>query len=368
MTADRRSRSRPDVLLVGDLASVHVRRLAAGLVDAGVAVLAAGFDGDPIDGVTVVRLGDRPASDDRRYPLAIPRLARLLRQRRPRLVNAHYLSSYGLLATAAMRLAYPLGQRPHLVQTVWGTDVLVTARGSRVRGLLARRALQAADLVTSDSEELAGEVGRLAPRTPHHRFVFGPPIATFERVHRPGRTFVSTRRLDPDTRVTTVVEGFRAARAGDPAAMDGWMLVVAGDGRASDDVRHAAGDDPAVSLAGQLPADALADLLARASATVSMPVSDGTSAALLEAMAAGLVPIVNDLPANREWVDLTVGIVMPRDPSAADVAAAILRSIDGPFDVEAIRARVRGVAWEDEVRRLVAAFGAIPGHAREPNG
>jgi glycosyltransferase involved in cell wall biosynthesis len=31
-------------------------------------------------------------------------------------------------------------------------------------------------------------------------------------------------------------------------------------------------------------------------------VSDGTSVSLLEAMAAGCVPVLSDLPANREWV------------------------------------------------------------------
>ena len=35
---------------------------------------------------------------------------------------------------------------------------------------------------------------------------------------------------------------------------------------------------------------------------VSIPESDGTSISLLEAMGAGCIPIVSDLPANREWI------------------------------------------------------------------
>src|SRR4051794_37149897 len=98
-----------DVLLVGDLASQHVRRLAAALRDSDVAVKVAGFEGGPIDGVPTYSMGSRPASSDRRYGLAIPRLARIIRSSQPRIVHAHYLTSFGLMATLAIRLAYPLG-------------------------------------------------------------------------------------------------------------------------------------------------------------------------------------------------------------------------------------------------------------------
>jgi glycosyltransferase involved in cell wall biosynthesis len=35
---------------------------------------------------------------------------------------------------------------------------------------------------------------------------------------------------------------------------------------------------------------------------ISIPGSDATSISLLEAMSAGCIPIVSDLPANREWI------------------------------------------------------------------
>ena len=45
------------------------------------------------------------------------------------------------------------------------------------------------------------------------------------------------------------------------------------------------------------------DALAEADVFVSVPSSDATSVALLQAMAAGCFPIVSDLPSQREWIE-----------------------------------------------------------------
>ena len=92
---------------------------------------------------------------------------------------------------------------------------------------------------------------------------------------------------------------------------------------------------------------------------VSIPKSDGTSAALLEAMAAGVTPVVNDLPANWEWVDPSIGFVLPFAPTAEDVASAIEQAQVRNVDPDAIRARVHLATWEQEVARLTDAYRTI---------
>ena len=42
--------------------------------------------------------------------------------------------------------------------------------------------------------------------------------------------------------------------------------------------------------------------MGRADVYVSLAESDGTSIALLEALALGAVPVLSDIPANRAWV------------------------------------------------------------------
>jgi glycosyltransferase involved in cell wall biosynthesis len=351
--------SRPDVLLTADLASVHVRRLARGLATAGLVVEIATFEGKPIDEIRVHQLGTRPSTDDRRYLLAIPRLARLIRSRKPRLVHAHYVSSFGLMTALSMHLAHPVGSRPGLIQTAWGTDLLVTARQSRLRRSMASVALRAADLITGDSADLQASAAALAPNVPFHRFVFGPDERLLTAQRQTEQIVLSTRRLDPDTRVDLIVRAFRMARSQDSVVLSGWRLVVAGSGAAADAVRAAAEDDPSVEFVGQLGVDSLGDLLLRSAVFVSIPRSDATSAALLEAMAAGVTPVVNDLPANREWVNADIGVLLTRDPDEQSLADAIVRAVTTRRDPEATRSPVRGVAFGHEVAGLIKQYESI---------
>ena len=71
----------------------------------------------------------------------------LMRQIRPDVLHAHYLSWYGWSAWLS-------GFHPYVV-TVWGSDVFVGARDSAMHRRWARRTLGGAALVTAVSEDLA---------------------------------------------------------------------------------------------------------------------------------------------------------------------------------------------------------------------
>ncbi len=353
-----------DILLVGDLGSTHIRRLATTLGDRGVRVEVATFGGQPIAGIATHRLGGGGRPKALRYLVAIPRLRRIIRSRSPRLVHAHYLSSFGLISAIAIAIGLaPRRARPPLIQTAWGTDLLVTARRSSIRRSLARFALRRAAAITGDSRDLLDIATRLAPGTPTHRFVFGPPAALLTVDRAPRQVVVSTRRLDRDTRVDLVVSAFLEAGRSHPAPMNGWRLIVAGDGAASALVRKIANGVPSVEFVGQLEGVAVHDLLATARVAVSVPVSDATSASLLEALAAGLLLVVNDLPANREWVDPTTAEIVPPDPSVAELADAIARAVARPLSRSTARAAVRDVTWEAQVTGLQGLYAAVTAEA-----
>jgi glycosyltransferase involved in cell wall biosynthesis len=341
-----------DVLLVGDIASPHVRRLATELADRAISTAVAGFDGPILEGVRVLRLGETRSTSDLRYLLALPRLHKLIRRVKPRIIHAHYVSSYGLMAA----ITTPRRSRENacrLVQSAWGSDLLVTARRSQLQRAMARFALSRASFVTVDSDDLRDEANRLAPRTPIQTFVWGPPESLLRQPHNPARLVVSTRRLDPDTRIDLVIAGFRHARAMDRAAMEGWRLAIAGTGSLANALKAEAGGADEIEFVGHLGPSDLHELVSRSALAISIPKSDGTSAALLEALALGVTPIVNDLPANRQWLDSTIAEIVSRDPTAGELGAAILRAVCRPHDEQRIRARVATVTWEREVDRLI---------------
>jgi glycosyltransferase involved in cell wall biosynthesis len=61
---------------------------------------------------------------------------------------------------------------------------------------------------------------------------------------------------------------------------------------------------------------------------VSIPASDATSISLLEAMAYGCVPVLSDLPANREWIDDGKNGIIVNTPSENIFERALKLNID----------------------------------------
>ena len=345
-----------DVLIVGDGRNIHVRRLAAGLAERGLTVELACFEADPLPGVAIHLLGSMPPARDRRYLVAIPRLARLIRRRRPRLIHACFISSYGLMTALAMELVRPTGTRPPVVQSALGSDLLVAPGRSRIKALFATFTLRRADLVTHNSASLREVIERMAPAASIHRFVWGPERSLLDGPRDPQPVALSTRRWEPDMRIDLVVAAWRRARELAPGSMDGWRLVVTHEGSTAEAVRLAAGDDPSIAFVGVLPYAELQRTLLGARIMISSPTSDATSAALMDALAAGVVPVVNAIPGTLEWVDAEIGEIVPRDPTADELAAAIVSAVEHPRDGEEIRRRAASIVWEDELPRLVEAY------------
>ena len=145
------------VMLLGAGSVIHTQRWANGLVQAGAQVLCASqhdfLPGGWDERVERVRLDK---SGNAGYFLNAHSLRRLYVARGCELLNAHYASGYGVLATLA-------GARPRLV-SVWGSDVYDFPRTSLVHRAVLRRVLTSADALASTSVAMAGQVERLLGR------------------------------------------------------------------------------------------------------------------------------------------------------------------------------------------------------------
>ena len=313
--------------LIGDGQSPHLlkwaRALAAVDVDLWVASsrgFLPGFD-DVLPVTRRLALATTPRFEGGNLALlrTLPRLAHWLRAVQPDWVHAHYLTSHGTLAWLALRL---LGAPGRLAGSAWGSDILVTPLRGPAWRWVTSRVLRACELTTSDSQVMAARMRELGAREVMV-FPFGletlppPPGAKDDEL------FFANRGLEPIYAPQRVLAQF-AALAG-----RGGRLVVANDGtlRAGLEQQAAAlGLADRISFVGRLDAPAQAGWYARARWYLSLPTSDSVSVSVLEAMAHGCVPILSDLPANRELVrDRDNGLIVPDGALLAEADLAALR-------------------------------------------
>jgi len=308
-----------------------------------------------------------PTKSPLSYVRAIPQVRRLVRAIAPDLLHAHFLTSNGLVATAS-------GFHP-LVVSARGSDVHRSLRHPARRALI-RFVLRRADLVNPVSAELAAKVATLGVAPAKILCLSqGIEAGRFD-LPRPAHSdgvvrLICTRKLHRPYQPKTIVAALaRVAAAGLP-----FHLTFAADGRDLASLRQevaAYGLSERVRfLGGYAPAE-LPALLAGADVYVSASLWDGTSPALLEAMAAGVYPVVSDCPANHEWLSGEGdGVFFPPDDVDA-LAAALTRVIAAPTSWVAARERNRALVRERADRetnleilgthyeRLVAEVGRRP--------
>jgi glycosyltransferase involved in cell wall biosynthesis len=350
------------LVLLGDGDSPHLLKWARALAARpGVELWAAssrgfmaGFDACVPAGRRLA-LGTRPDAAGGNVALLrhLPRLAAWLRRVDADWIHAHYLSSHGVLALLSRRL---LGVRARLVGSAWGSDILVTPERSALMRGATRAVLRACALTTSDSQVMARRMRELGAGEVMV-FPFGLESMPAAPGPKDDTLFFANRGLEPIYRPERVLAQFAAL-----ASEDG-RLVVANDGSLRPGLERQAaalGLAERVRFVGRLGVEEQARWYAHARWYLSLPASDSVSVSVLEAMAHGCVPIVSDLPANRELIEDRVnGLVVPG-------VALLPREVMLGFLRQADAAAARNRRWVQEhalfepaVARFVARLGEL---------
>lgn len=285
----------------------------------------------------------------------LPRLARWLKGVRADWIHAHYLTSHGTLAWLATRA---FGAPGRLVGSAWGSDVLVTPLHSGMARFVTSRVLKACRLATSDSQVMADRMRELGAGEVMV-FPFGlealPPLAG----RKSDTLFFANRGLEPIYRPQRVLEVFAEVAREWPQA----KLVMAHDGSLRRSLQQRAnvlGLADRVRFTGRLAADEQARCYDEARWYLSLPESDSVSVSVLEAMAHGCVPLLSDLPANRELVrDGDNGLIVADDGKPLAPRLEALRTRAGAI-AEANRRWVSDHAlFPQAVDRFVARLQAL---------
>jgi len=290
-----------------------------------------------------------PGSDKASWFKALPQVRRVAREVaarfKPTLVHGHYVTSYGLWATAC-------GLKCPVVLTAWGSDILVTPRESRLMRLVVGWSLRHADLITADSMDMLGEIARYHPQAPCHQILWGADTDKFVPGEAsPDFDVVSLRSWEPNYNIDLIVEAFSRFLTLRPQSHARLHLLGGGSMQAALEARvQELRLLQQVRLHGRVGDADMVRAIQQSRVSVSVPTSDATSVSVLESMACGLPVIASDLPANRQWLDERGGWVVPvRDVDA--VTQALVNAYDQPMQAAQMGEHNRARIERDASRR-----------------
>ncbi|MHC4704844.1 MAG: glycosyltransferase family 4 protein [Planctomycetota bacterium] len=251
-----------------------------------------------------------------KYPISMLRARRLITTVKPDIVHAHYVTSCGLTAVVC-------GFHPTIL-TAHGSDLTVGIK-SRVWRPLLRRIFEFADCVNTVSRDLQNMVESLGIGSDKIETLnLGIDTEKFALVERP--PLDRTRALKM---VHTIIDALILLEEKGIK----FEMTFVGDGSLRGELTQRVrevGLGDRVSFAGRIDNDKLPEVLGHNDVYLSASLWDGASLSLLEAMAAGLFPIVSDIKANSAWLEHDVGGLLHNVGEADDLAKCIVQFYEKP--------------------------------------
>lgn len=299
----------------------------------------------------------KPLPNFLKYPLSLPGVKRLVKGIDPDLVNAHFVPNYGLIGVL-------LGVRPLVIST-WGSDVLVSPGKSWLHKLRAEYVLKRADLVTTDASVSAEAVCQLGvPREKVITYPMGVKRNLTRRQSKKEKPYLlvmSNRKLEPLYDLATLVQAIPPVIQ---QAKRDVRFVIVGEGSQRSHLLNLAVKlkvENHVEFKGIVSPEKLSEYYQDSDIYVSTSLSDSTSVSLLEAVNFGLIPIVTDIPGNKEWIeDGKNGFLFPKSDHKA-LAERIVLAINEPARRPDFRERNQAIIsgraiWEDNMKAIEAEF------------
>jgi len=114
-------------------------------------------------------------------------------------------------------------------------------------------------------------------------------------------TAIVTRSLMNEYRHDVILQAFSLLNK---KGID-FELTIVGDGKLLPQLRELATKmsiENKVNFTGRIPNTKLPELLQQSNFYISMPITEGVSASLFEAMASNCYPVVTDIPGNQSWI------------------------------------------------------------------
>ncbi len=233
------------------------------------------------------------------FKLAPFKIRKVIRQQKPDMVIAERTTSYGFLAALA-------GIRPIAIAQQGRTDlwpensVLLP-----FKKIIQNYAFKKANLIHAWGPVMT--VSMREAKVDMDKVLVLPKGIDLNKFKMRNNSEVKkihaivTRSLMPEYRHDTILKAFSILNQ---KGID-FALTVVGDGTELKKLKDLAKSlyiSEKINFTGRIPNTQLPELLQQSNFYISMPITEGVSASLFEAMASGCYPVVTDLPGNQSWI------------------------------------------------------------------
>ena len=301
------------ICYLGDALSPHVMKFVNYFAQMGNEIFIVSLRKAEHNNAMVYLIPRRTPYKDMNYLLSLYWLKRIIKSIQPDILHAHYMTSFGLLG--ALIRFHPF------ILSAWGTDLLLVPKKSFLHRWLLRFTLKRADLIFADASFMKEELLRYGAVAEKILICpFGVNLTIFNKI---GREFkdkdhyeiLSMRTLIKNSNIDVIIKSMSILK--DRGV--NFILNITNRGAEEERLKRLTHDlelNAFINFLGFLKREDTYRYFKSSDIYISLTRSDGASVTLLEAMASGLLPIVSDIPANREWIDDGVnGFLVPlNDP------------------------------------------------------
>lgn len=233
------------------------------------------------------------------YKTSLFQIKKIIKKHKPDMVIAERTTSYGFLAALSGVKPVAIAQQGRT--DLWPENSILLP----LKKIIQNYAFKKASLIhawgpvmTISMQEANIDMNKILvlPK--------GINLDTFAYKTQPDQTKIKaivTRSLQPEYSHDIILKAFDKLNQ---KGID-FVLTIVGDGTQLQTLKELAKKlkiDSKVIFTGRIPNTKLPELLQQSNFYISMPITEGVSASLFEAMATGSYPVVTDIPGNQSWI------------------------------------------------------------------
>lgn len=235
------------------------------------------------------------------YTTAIFKIKKIIKQQKPDMVIAERTTSYGFLAALCGVKPVAIAQQGRT--DLWPDNSILLPLKKTIQNYAFKKATLIhawGPVMTISMKEANVDMQKvliLPKGIDLEAFFYNSISVNANKINA-----IVTRSLLPEYRHEIILKAFAILNQ---QRID-FVLTIVGDGPETNNLKNLAKKlniDNKVIFKGRILNTALPQLLQDADFYISMPITEGVSASLFEAMATYCYPIVTDLPGNSSWIE-----------------------------------------------------------------